>query len=612
MSLHRNIQVFLIAILLVNYVLWIPELIDKFLVSRFIFTSLCCLFGCIWILPKVKRLDLQSLDIVLFAFYALNLVSIAWSKNFGEAIFSAQKYFLLALSYYLFRHILAEHKKYWQSVSRIVLWCTVAALLITSYQLVQTYFDQGLAGKAIYQVIGNSGHKNLAASFLFLLLGLNLYFLAGQKKVQSWHYWLIGWQLLVLFFLRTRAVYLALAAFSVVGLAYYLFSDAKMRRLALRRILPFVLSVGFFGLLFIANTDAGKNYLRYLNPSTYQKSASGSERMFVWYKTLDLIREQPLKGYGTGNWKLFFPSKNIAGGFRLQEKDLVFTRVHNDFLEVWAEVGIFGLLLFLAIFGLPFWAIGSSMRQSNTAKRRGLTLLAAILLGYCIISFFDFPKERLEHQVFLGLLLAIIAVRTRTFFQKGRLSKTLTGKGRLLVLGSLTALLLLNAPVGYYRYLGDAYSKEVLIYMTVQDSKRIRRASVAGHSIWYDLNPMVIPLKWYEGLSYYFEGNYQEARPRLAEAYRLNPYNFNVLNNYGSTLVQLEAYAEAIPLYEQALKINPKFDEGLFNMSIAYYHLGKYQEALQCINRTTSNPEKKAVFLQKVQSAIEGGEQSVN
>eukprot|EP00903_Cladosiphon_okamuranus_P000116 g116.t1 len=59
------------------------------------------------------------------------------------------------------------------------------------------------------------------------------------------------------------------------------------------------------------------------------------------------------------------------------------------------------------------------------------------------------------------------------------------------------------------------------------------------------------------------EGNYNEAKENFVLAYDINPYNFNVVNNLASTLVQLQEYEEAVPLYYEALKINPKFEEGI-------------------------------------------------
>ena len=62
-------------------------------------------------------------------------------------------------------------------------------------------------------------------------------------------------------------------------------------------------------------------------------------------------------------------------------------------------------------------------------------------------------------------------------------------------------------------------------------------------------------------------------------------------------------YERAIELYEQALLINPRFEEGMFNKAFAHFQLGQYEQAIELVNQTTSNPEKKQVFLENIESA---------
>ena len=117
---------------------------------------------------------------------------------------------------------------------------------------------------------------------------------------------------------------------------------------------------------------------------------------------------------------------------------------------------------------------------------------------------------------------------------------------------------------------------------------------------------MVIPLHWYQGIAYYMEGNYNEAKENFVLAYDINPYNFNVVNNLASTLVQLQEYEEAVPLYYEALKINPKFEEGMFNVAFSLFQLSDYDAAEKWINRTSGNPEKKQVFQDRIDNARRG------
>ena len=72
------------------------------------------------------------------------------------------------------------------------------------------------------------------------------------------------------------------------------------------------------------------------------------------------------------------------------------------------------------------------------------------------------------------------------------------------------------------------------------------------------------------------------------------------------TLVQLQEYEEAVPLYYEALKINPKFEEGMFNVAFSLFQLSDYDAAEKWINRTSGNPEKKQVFQDRIDNARRG------
>lgn len=602
MSQSRSISVFLVGALLITFLIKVPALIDEFHVSRFIVATLCCFWAILMVFPKLKAIKLKPMDGLLFGLYFLHLISVSWSDNFGEAIFTSQKYLLLVVVYLAFRLIFEEDKKYVGYLFPILIGTAVIACIVPSVQLMEVATKQGLGGKNLYSIPGHSGHKNLASSYLFLLFSVLLFWFKELNK-KPWLYLLLAWMLVLILLLRARAVYLAIGAFAVINMAYFLLSDSRLRQLALKRILPAIVVTMIVGAATISFTGAGKQYLKYLNPTTYSQSASAIERAFVWHKTWDLIKDRPVVGYGSGNWKLFFPSKNLEGGFRMQEKDLVFTRVHNDYIEVWAEVGTIGLLLFTGIFLVAFWQVWQGFQSAKPSFKVRWVLLGTSLLGFCIISFFDFPKERIEHLVALALLLALIGYERSK--DSSKVFAMVTSKyQRILFSGSLLVLLLVNVPVGYYRFKGDAASKKIMSIRNTTQFKTIKANAAKGNSIWYNVDPMVIPLSWYAGVAEYSVGDYEMAKSSFLEAYEINPYNFNVINNLASTHVQLQEYESAIPLYLKALAINSKFEEGMFNLSYSYYQTGALKEALSWVNKTQGNPDKKQVFLQQIQEAL--------
>lgn len=597
MSLASRVKIFLWGAIFVTLLVKAPTLIDQFHVSRFIVSTVCCFWAVLGIVPLVKRVSLTLMDGILFGLYFLHLLSLAWADNFGEGIFAAQKYLLLAVLFLCFRLVLQENKAIRKQLFPIFLACTVLVSGIVVYQLLQQMGMEGLSGKGIYKVVGHAGHKNLTASYLFLLIAFLLYWFNDYRQ-KPWYWVVLLATFVLMLVLRSRAVFLAVALAGLLFGIHLMIADAARQKLLYKRILPLAV-LGLLGLgLLTQYTASGKEYAGFFNPMNYMDSASGTERLFVWSKTVDLIKERPLSGYGAGNWKLFFPSKSIDGGYRLMEKDLIFTRVHNDYLEVAAEVGLFGGLLYLSIFLFALWTCIKNYQKTKSHYRYRWVVLGAAVLGFAVISLFDFPKERIEHLSLLALLLAFVFYERKTT-EAGPEKK----KIRYAVVGFCMVFLLINIPVGYFRFVGDQASKIILSHRRTNELDVITEQVQVAESIWYNVDPMVIPLAWYQGVAHYVQGDYASAEMPFAQAYEINPYNFNVLNNYASTVVQLENYDLAVDLYRQALNINPRFEEGMFNLSFALYQLGQLDEALEWVQKTKGNPEKKELFLQRIEAA---------
>ncbi len=597
MPLSNQIKIFLVGALLVNYLLRTPGLMDEYYVGRFAWLSLLGLWACIGLFPKMQKVKGNVLDLLFLLFYLISLSSLTWASLPSAGYIGVQGILLSLVCYLAFRLFIPKIEE--RLLFRLLAALSLLVIAIASWQLLQVGLSQGLGGKNIYRVFGHSAHKNLLASFLFLLFGFNLIW-ALRKSSSQWMYWLLGAQLLIMILLRSRAVFLALFLFFLVVGIHLLRSNEKGWGLMAKRILPLLSGALIIGGLLFFFSGGTKEDLRKLNPNRYLQSASAKERLFVWYKTVELIKDRPVLGYGIGNWKIFFPSKSVAGSYRLQHKDMIFTRVHNDFLEIWAEQGIFGILLFLGILGWAFYALIFAMRKAKVERKRELIILAGTLLGYVAIAFLDFPKERFEHQILLALLFARIVQKTPEVFQNPRFSLPITRPQYLGIIGLMGLLLLPNALLSYRHIKGESHTLKALIAQANNQWPLLEKESKKAYSTSYQLHPGGLSVKWLEGLAHYHQGNFQQANVTFDQAMQQTPYHINLLNDYAGSLVQMEDYQKAVEVYLKTLEINPKFEKAMFNVAFAYARLGNFKEAFKWVNTTQKNPKKKKEFIEAI------------
>lgn len=90
----------------------------------------------------------------------------------------------------------------------------------------------------------------------------------------------------------------------------------------------------------------------------------GVDRLVIWQDAITIWQHSPIIGIGAGNYQFF----DIAYG-----KDVVGI-AHNQYLQVLAEMGVFGFVCLLWIMGATAWVSIRSFRQAKTALGKSLAL----------------------------------------------------------------------------------------------------------------------------------------------------------------------------------------------------------------------------------------------
>lgn len=143
----------------------------------------------------------------------------------------------------------------------------------------------------------------------------------------------------------------------------------------------------------------------------------GSGRTDIWTVATRMINENPVAGVGNGNFITSASDYVLAPG-ALHDKRTLSTEgsvAHNIYLEVWAELGVIGLMLFLMILlGCLGAAIGASRRALHSGDRATAALAASLALALiALMTAYFFLSE--QHGNKFWIILAFCpAVSTLT------------------------------------------------------------------------------------------------------------------------------------------------------------------------------------------------------
>ncbi len=136
----------------------------------------------------------------------------------------------------------------------------------------------------------------------------------------------------------------------------------------------------------------------------------------TWMDTLDMIREKPLKGYGPAAYRYAYPEfRKRWGGQRM-----VTGHPHNEYLELAADFGLIGFVLFAAawLYG-SFWILVKSLRAEEARHAlMGFAFLGAVA-GTMVHSFFDFQMHVFPNAMIFALLAALAVGPLKRAAEKG-------------------------------------------------------------------------------------------------------------------------------------------------------------------------------------------------
>lgn len=598
------------------------EVLDYHLVPRFLFLAFgLLLFGGLMMMPKSKPLPAkgskgsvpkleeqapddgvawQLLDVLLLSYAAWNFFSIAYSHLKGEAVFETLKILMLLCVFRMTKAILMKEK---EGAERTLLLANAAATVLvlssTFYQLFNLCEGDpiGFVGNPdkTYLLTGLSAHRNLNAGYLLMLLPLNVVALLRNKgALKAALGVLLGIQLLALKMLDSDSVALAIVAGLVTAQLLWFVGHVKsgFKPFSLPSMGMALLVLGMAGAFVTGAFEKASVKLR--------ESDTGRERLFLWHRTVESFKDRSLIGVGNGNWQIFFPSKSVSGSYRLQDLEVYATRPHNDFLWIWAELGWIGLLMWLALL-LSACAAGlvAAFQKGDSPSRWAILWPLCGLVGWAVFSFFDFPRERIEHQALLGVLLGWLAYQAEPILKR-TVNVGLPAKPLNILAGLLLVLALY---VGYVRCMGEFYMRGTLYAKNTGQWKEVwRLAELAKSPPFYVIDPTTFPIAWYEGMGHYFSGDKVGSYKKFEEAYSIHPYNAHVVNNLGTSLLEQARDQEARDLYEGAVAINPNFEDGKRNLVVVCANLKDFEAAhkwLATIKGDSATINRYTRFLQE-------------
>ena len=492
----------------------------------------------------------------IIGFIAWCGISFIWLVDTQSGEHLIMQYTLMALALFLvvnnFKSNIEIKHFLWAMILVAVL---VSILGLLQYYLPKNSAIQTLVNQAIPPA-STFGNKNMAAHFLVMTLPLSLLLTLYEKTLKKVALWvfasvIIGWFLM---HTNTRAGWLSVGV-ELLFLSVFLVVDFKKHGHH-----PLQHNNGFhwqklllivFGMLvwfvLINYTVQGFTWNIGAMGSHFNSAISHvNPRVPGLLNTLEMIKDNFLLGVGVGNWEQVYPLYHD-----LVEKDIVFDeklrmqRLHNSYLEVFANVGLIG-------FGFLIWLLVLSVKsayqllQNNDTLTRYLSIAFILsLIGFSVNALFSFPLRVLTP----GILV-------------------------MSYLGFIANLSMRQNTVQYYRF-SPHFGKLLLIpilMLGVMFSWKLYNSILSTHYV-----NIAQQLQ--------FSGHRKGAFQYALKALNHNFDNVHALQMLGVVSLQIGRTQKAIEMLNRALKLRPNFNKNLLLLSAAYAKAGDKNKAIKTLER---------------------------
>jgi len=556
------------------------------------------------------KIELNRLDIFLLLFIAYCFIRLLFTPY--SSVDDTYFIWLIILTalYFILKKVIGfyDDGNFNLSTKILIIAFLSAGFLQSLYGLLQLYdISPGLTGN-YFKVIGTFGNPDSFSGYLASIMpfAFGIYVLLSPKNLFDKflkYFSLLTFLscLLIIIPAYIRGSWLAVAS-GVIFILWYKYNIADKFKIYFNSKLKKI-GIAALVIIFISLIIAG---LYQLKPD----SAFG--RLFIWKITSNIIAENPLFGIGFNRYAVEYnnyQAEYFAEGNGSEYEKLVAGNVkqaHNEFIQIWAELGIIGLIIFG---GVIFFALRRNkinnlsppdINSDQVISQKEILILSAkgALISVLIFSLFSFPLHILPTFINFYFLLSIISLSFSSLKKIKFYLSTLAYKPAAAALIILVALFSLGLVPNY-----DAHKKWKDAYQ-VSLAGMHEHAETAYAEIFPQLKGNGKFLFNFGGMLI-LKGDFIKAKNYLEKAKE----KFNDPNLFiaiGQSSEALHEYNKAEKYYIHASQMIPHKLYPKYLLAKLYYNTGECEKAKLIAEKIVNTEEKvKSIAVREIKREME-------
>ena len=532
------------------------------------------------------NLKINYIKLSFLLLFVLGICSVFWSVNFDFTINKLLLWLIAVFSFLLSLNLSITYENLIKIAWGLILSAGIIAVIGISQHLFDPFSLTQAAPPA-----STFGNKNMATQPLVLILPL-IFFLLISKNIQDLKVWTLtlitSLVFVYIFYSVTRAVWVAIFIELLIIILYFISNKSNLHDWVdwnknKRNACIFGILLTLFLINFSA--DGFTNFLSIstdkINSISESASSIDSPRYQIWETAINMVYNSPLIGTGLGTY-----SHNLANeGYATWNINNTF-RTHNDLLELAVELGLTGIVIFIAVMISIMVSIFTILKNTSNELHFFYFLLFAALAGSFVNLQFSFPYQMSLPLLILGLYCGLIAKQIDYFSKPIKsLTFSLSLISKKFILLSLSVFIVLSFYFTYFSWIKAYNQLEKINILGEFNQIEVVETPVYHIGMQFILYSL--------GGQYFKKGHFKQSNAIDNQFLKFWPNHLDVIFRAAYAKHKLNQNTQALELVKKLKRLEP---QGLYNSYIlemiiylSNNEIGKFN---QIFNELLSQPEE--------------------
>lgn len=407
-----NSSIYLTLVFLPIIFIPIKGIIDIYSAPRYVFLLVVTIISLIFVLFNthyfISNIELNKSNILIIVFYIILTFSLTYSVDIYLSLYGLSIWrdgyivqIIFLILFFLSQLINKINKNIFEHI-------VYTSVIVSIYGIVQSFGidvirDYNSSGLSVVSTMYN---QNFLGTYLVLTIpfALHLYFDKNKKP------FLIAYAIIFYTLLETmtRGAWLGFIFSFITYLILYSIKNGY-QKIDKTKII-YVLLTSIVLIIIFSFRNEGIFFERFLSIFNEAKTLLmnkninllGSNRGYIWSKSIIYIIDRPIFGYGIQNILLYFISDYSQEMAKLFGQIILVNNVHNEYLQIALSTGVPSLIIYLSFI---YFTLKSGIKK-YFANTMYLPIIASII-GYLVQAIFSLSFITVAYifWILLGILL---------------------------------------------------------------------------------------------------------------------------------------------------------------------------------------------------------------